>query len=576
MTTKGSIMKKDMSPSLPIFFILAVALALRLSGIHFGLPYNYHADEALEVHQALAYGTGDLNPHFFQLPPLVTHLLFPFYVLFYFAGHLFGFFPDADSFLEYFLANPTPFYLIARVVFGALLGTFSAWLVFLLGRRFFNLKVGLTAAWLLAVNFLHVRDCHYYYLDIPLLTILIGGMFFVLRIFEENKISNYLWGGFFVGMACAMKYNGVWLAVVLTAAHYLKLRGQKAGFVDYLFPRTLWLAAGISLLSFFLFNPFALIDFQFFIKEMQVLVSVEEGAPVWSHHLWYSLVNAVGIPILIISLGGILAGAILKEKKIWLLSLWVLSYYVLLTRASQPHDRYVLPIVPFLLIIAAWFLVKISEWLSIQSGLVFFLLVFVISLPNLSKSVLSDHLFLQKDTRTEALEKLAEVLPSGSKVALGEPYFFTPRFTRDPEQMAKLVEKLKMDGRLSGPKLKRYEKLMELARRQQSFYLYYLNDHPNNQTSYLSTQPQMPYDMDILKKEGIQYIILPQLLALPNARFEQSLSGETKKIAGFTPYKDKEITSAVEKRIRTGGASTWRELLMRRANGEIIDVYERR
>ncbi|MGB3058399.1 MAG: hypothetical protein WBE17_01555, partial [Anaerolineae bacterium] len=46
--------------------ILLIAVALRLWGINFGLPYLYHPDEPGYV--AIAQNmvkTGDLNPHFF-------------------------------------------------------------------------------------------------------------------------------------------------------------------------------------------------------------------------------------------------------------------------------------------------------------------------------------------------------------------------------------------------------------------------------------------------------------------------------------------------------------------------------
>ncbi|MBU9889857.1 MAG: hypothetical protein KTQ49_08335, partial [Candidatus Omnitrophica bacterium] len=51
--------------------ILALAFAVRAFGVPFGLPYLYHADEPVVVNHALAYGTGDLHPRFFNIPPLV-------------------------------------------------------------------------------------------------------------------------------------------------------------------------------------------------------------------------------------------------------------------------------------------------------------------------------------------------------------------------------------------------------------------------------------------------------------------------------------------------------------------------
>ncbi|MBF0254446.1 MAG: hypothetical protein HQL11_04910 [Candidatus Omnitrophica bacterium] len=67
--------------------IIGVGLVLRLAGLRFGL---FHADEPIVVNHALAYGTGDLNPHFFCIPPLVSYLLAGIYGLAFLWGTLWG------------------------------------------------------------------------------------------------------------------------------------------------------------------------------------------------------------------------------------------------------------------------------------------------------------------------------------------------------------------------------------------------------------------------------------------------------------------------------------------------------
>src|SRR5262249_49500802 len=62
-----------------LIVILALALIIRLVGIQFGLPYVYFTDEALLVNHAVAFGTGDLNPHFFGYPSLYMYVLFVIY-----------------------------------------------------------------------------------------------------------------------------------------------------------------------------------------------------------------------------------------------------------------------------------------------------------------------------------------------------------------------------------------------------------------------------------------------------------------------------------------------------------------
>ena len=70
--------------------ILLAGFLLRVWGIAFGLPFLYHADEPIIVNHALAFGAGDLNPHFFKIPPLVSYLLFACYGIYYLVGGFHG------------------------------------------------------------------------------------------------------------------------------------------------------------------------------------------------------------------------------------------------------------------------------------------------------------------------------------------------------------------------------------------------------------------------------------------------------------------------------------------------------
>ena len=118
----------------PLFWILALAFGLRLCGIGFGLPHLFHQDEPIIVNHAMAYGGGDFNPHFFKIPPLTSYLLFFLYGLYYgLTAVTQGVSPEGFAVL--FFCDPSVFYLIARIVFGAILGTASVYLLFRLTKK---------------------------------------------------------------------------------------------------------------------------------------------------------------------------------------------------------------------------------------------------------------------------------------------------------------------------------------------------------------------------------------------------------------------------------------------------------
>jgi len=87
--------------------VLILGFFLRVWGLDFGLPQLVHADEPIVVNHALAFGLGDFNPHFFNIPPLTSYLLFFATGVFYVVGWIQGIFSDPQAFLEAFLINPT-------------------------------------------------------------------------------------------------------------------------------------------------------------------------------------------------------------------------------------------------------------------------------------------------------------------------------------------------------------------------------------------------------------------------------------------------------------------------------------
>src|SRR3989338_2619161 len=147
------IINKHLGPDLPLWGILALAFTLRIVAINFGLPHLYHADETIVVNHALAYGTGDFNPHFFKIPPLVSYLLFVAYGLYYGIGCVFGIFGGISDFQELIVNDPTSFYLLGRIVFGVFLGTLSLYVLYRLIKKFVTMEHALLSAFFFAVSF---------------------------------------------------------------------------------------------------------------------------------------------------------------------------------------------------------------------------------------------------------------------------------------------------------------------------------------------------------------------------------------------------------------------------------------
>ena len=143
-----------------IALIGALALALRIWVLDFGLPSGLHPDEFSFVFIPLNFFSGNLNPHFFTYPTFHYYLLALVYLSCFAWEYLFGAGLSLEQFiaLHYFwergqlleLAHwVSAFYRAVTVVWAGL----SAW-------RIFGTWAGwMGAAWL-AVGVVHLRQSY--------------------------------------------------------------------------------------------------------------------------------------------------------------------------------------------------------------------------------------------------------------------------------------------------------------------------------------------------------------------------------------------------------------------------------
>lgn len=228
--------------------ILLAALALRLWGLKYGLPFAYQIDEErIYVRKAVRMlDAGSLNPHYMHNPPLLTYILEAIFAVRYGgaeAHRLIGDVPDRDG-----------LFLIGRVVV-ALIGTLAVALTFVAARRFFDRRVGLVAALLMAVAFLPVFYSHVALNNIPATAAALGSLIGTAGILRRGATRDYVLAGAFVGVAAATKYLDGIVVVPMLIATLLAPRSPGA----LPLRRGLGIGLGAALAAFVLCNPYALI-----------------------------------------------------------------------------------------------------------------------------------------------------------------------------------------------------------------------------------------------------------------------------------------------------------------------------
>ena len=187
--------------------ILLVALGLRLWHIRHGLPFAYNADEAEHfVPKAVGMFDGGLDPGYYENPSGLTYLLYVlFSVRFSADGH----------FARSFAADPEPAFVLARVAV-ALIGTLVVGLTYWAGARFYERRVGLVAAALMAVAFLPVFYSKHALNDIVTLAPIAVALIACLLVYERGTWADWALAGGAIGVATATKYTAA--AMLLTVA----------------------------------------------------------------------------------------------------------------------------------------------------------------------------------------------------------------------------------------------------------------------------------------------------------------------------------------------------------------------
>jgi len=562
---------------------------IRLYGVQFGLPGLNHADETIVVNHAIAYSAWDLNPHYFQVPPLVSYFLFFEYGVFYLIGRVFGFFGSIVDFQTLFFEDPTSFYLIGRITVGAIAGTASVFFVYILGKNVFSNTVGIISAFFLALTFMHVRNSHYIYFDITMILFLILTYIFIYKFLETGLRRDYVLAGCFAGIAIAVKYNAALIIAPLIIGHFIYYFTNKDSGKIKVVNSKIVLSLVFMVLTFIVLNPFCIIDMKFFLNSFlsQAHSQTPQG---FLHHLRHSLFQGLGVPLSVLCLTGFFYSFYKLSRKLIVFISFPLVYYLSTVVFSQQHARYVLPLIPFLLIFAAWFLESIIFRGGVPTSKAKILITaasIMVVLPTGIKSVYSDYIFSKKDTRTLAKEWIEDKIPYGTKIAI-DHNLHAPKLYQSREQLEdklNYVSKIKivnifgkrvLEKRLSPAQEKGIRLLISIVGKTPYYNLYFpIKEGTDPSSEFLFARPVIPFEYNNLRNNGIEYVIATnQGILRNNEELFLDLERKGKIVARFTPYKDKERKFSVSNVTRTGGPLKSEELYARERNGEIIYIYK--
>jgi len=279
----------------------------------------------------------------------------------------------------------------ARVISG-LVDTGTIVLIFLSALLLFKPVIALVASVLLAFTTLHIHAAHFFTVDTFVTFFVVATFYFSARIYKKGQLIDYILAGVMYGAAIASKTAALPAALVILTGHLLyffSIKGKGKTVKDEKINSwiNLGIAAAVSFIAFFIFMPYAIIDFRSFMNDQnyqrRILVTGEGDVPYNRQYLYttpyfYYIYNLVlytmGIPFgltaffaflyYIIFAGRNLIKLKFEGKEIILILSWMLPYFLIVGNSFGKFNRYMLPFTPFLALITAKFLYDLFFWLK--------------------------------------------------------------------------------------------------------------------------------------------------------------------------------------------------------------------
>ncbi|HEX9796606.1 MAG TPA: DUF2298 domain-containing protein, partial [Anaerolineales bacterium] len=303
------------------------------------------------------------------------------------VGHTFFVYGTLPIFIVRYLADWLgraeygQIYLVGRAA-SATFDLVSILLVYLIGRRLYDRRVGLLAAGLTAVSVLLIQHAHFFVVDPFANTFILAGFYFAVRVLDSGRRWDYVLFGLLFGLAMASKISALPLAGMAALAagiRWYRSPAEERGGLLREGVVGLGLAALVSLVTFRLFQPYAFSGPGLFglrpnprwlatMAEIRLQTSGQVDFPPalqWADRIpiWFSWKNMVlwGMgPLLGLAAWGSWAWAAWETtrgrgwQRHLLPLVWTAGYFLWQSSAFTQAMRYQLPVYPILAILAAW------------------------------------------------------------------------------------------------------------------------------------------------------------------------------------------------------------------------------
>jgi len=388
--------------------------------------------------------TSTLNPHFFaygSLPfyllRITTHVLtLPAGLSTYFAS-----WPSAAQFLSGLegMSDYDHITLVGRVL-SALIDTGVIYLTYLLGKRVYDRRVGLLAAAFVTFTVFHIQVAHFYAVDALLTFFVLLFFVFALDFARAGGTRNAVLVGVSLGLALATKFSAAPLFLVVAGAYAIQVKRE--GEDDSRRVASLLALTVVSFsLVFFVAQPYAILDLDAFLAGVSEQGRMVRGiadypytrqyinTPAFLYQIQHTTLWGMGLPLGLVAYSGLgfflWRAARYRGGKELLLLAWVGPYSLLTGSFAVKFMRYMLPLLPFFLVMGAAMLYAFKGWLErklphgrLSGSTVWYGVTGLVIASSVFYTLAFCSIYSRPHSRIQASEWIYRKVPAGSTLAL--------------------------------------------------------------------------------------------------------------------------------------------------------------
>jgi hypothetical protein len=324
-----------------------------------------------------------------------------------------------------------PLFILARAT-SAVFGTASVFMTYLIGKALRNERVGLIAALFLCLNIVNIELSHYARVDATLCLVVLVAFYFVTKIYIGGPLAilkYYMLAGLFSGIAFQTKLPAVILVIPFLVAHIFRSQRENKLFINIIFSKSLVFFSAFFILGLIIGNPavlFAPGKFLASILGMGRVYTIPVNETRGEHIGFISYIiyfyKEFGILLSLLAVFSVVKGFISKQKDDILILSFIIPFYLLMGASwYMISSSYMIPLMPFLYILCAKYLLQIIEKSNFSQkamkGVLISAILLLIIQP-LINVVIFEISLSGKNTRVVAKEWIERNIPFGSKILM--------------------------------------------------------------------------------------------------------------------------------------------------------------